>query len=293
MVQENSQNIAVRVHDAIKIYKRGSIEVVALRGLSCEFLKGEITVIMGPSGCGKTTLLNMIGGLDRLSSGKIWVNEQEITNLTNPQLESYRREKVGFVFQFMNLLPELNATENITLPLEFSGKLTPEKKIYVAQLLETVGLKERQTHRPDQLSGGEQQRIGVAAALANNPELILCDEPTGELDSESKLVIMDLLRKLITQFPQKAMIIVSHDPDMRAIADRLYYIKDGRISFQYNKEDLQKMKESTNTAETNGLPTDKSTSDRRIKEQVLMELREIDQMVKEKMNRIEKDLHPI
>jgi len=293
MGQEMAQNIAVRVYDAIKIYKRGSIEVVALRGLSCEFLKGEITVIMGPSGCGKTTLLNMIGGLDRLSSGKIWINGQEISNLSNPQLETYRREKVGFVFQFMNLIPELNATENITLPLEFSGKLTPEKQAYIAQLLETVGLKERQIHRPDQLSGGEQQRIGVAAALANNPDLILCDEPTGELDSESKLVVMELLRKMITQFPQKAMIIVSHDPDMKAIADKVYYIKDGRISFQYTKEELQKMKDAGNNSNGNLTTGDKASSDRRIKEQVLMELREIDQMVKDKMNRIEKDLHPV
>ncbi|MHA1673934.1 MAG: ABC transporter ATP-binding protein, partial [Promethearchaeota archaeon] len=283
----------LQIDDAIKIYKRGKIEVVALRGLSCDFRAGEITVIMGPSGCGKTTLLNMIGGLDRLNSGKIIVNGEDIAQYTDYQVEQYRRSKIGFVFQFMNLIPELTAEENILLPLELSKTLTPQTAQFVESLLEIVGLTARKTHRPDELSGGEQQRVSVAAALANNPDIILCDEPTGELDTDSKQVIMTLLRSVIEQFPGKTMIIVSHDPELKAIADRMYYIRDGAISHKFSKEDLRELNGETQGVDGSGLSTYRPVDSNRVKEMALLELREVEHFVSEKIDKIEKKLHPV
>ncbi len=283
----------LQIDDAIKIYKRGKIEVVALRGLTCDFKAGEITVIMGPSGCGKTTLLNMIGGLDRLNSGKIIVNGEDIAQYTDNQVEQYRRKKIGFVFQFMNLIPELTAEENILLPLELSKTLTPQTAQFVDSLLEIVGLTDRKTHRPDELSGGEQQRVSIAAALANNPDIILCDEPTGELDTDSKRVIMALLRSVIEQFPGKTMIIVSHDSELKEIADRMYYIRDGAISHKFSKEDLRELNGETQGED--GLPssTYRPIDSNRVKEMALLELREVDHYVRDKIEKIEKKLHPV
>ncbi|MHA1776429.1 MAG: ABC transporter ATP-binding protein [Promethearchaeota archaeon] len=282
----------IKVDDAIKIYKRGKIEVVALRGLNCEFHAGEITVIMGPSGCGKTTLLNVIGGLDRLSSGRIIVNGVDIAQFTDKEMEQYRRKKIGFVFQFLNLIPELTAEENILLPLELSHSLNKASKEFVDSLLDIVGLSERKKHRPDELSGGEQQRVSVAAALANNPYIILCDEPTGELDTASKRVIMELLRSIIEKFPDKTMIIVSHDPELKAIADRLYYIRDGAISHKFSKEELQALK-SQEEAQIFGDFESQQSDPARAHEIALLELREVDHYVKEKIEKIEKKIHPM
>jgi len=274
------------IDDGIKIYKRGKIEVVALRGLNCTFNKGEITVIMGPSGCGKTTLLNLIGGLDRLNSGNIIVDGQNICHLSDTELEKYRRNKIGFVFQFLNLIPELTAEENILLPLELSGTLTKERREFVKELLNIVGLEDRKVHRPDELSGGEQQRISVAAALANNPDIVLCDEPTGELDSQSKNVVFGLLRSIIERFPEKAIIIVSHEPDLKQIADKMYYIRDGAISHQFSKKELEDLKKTSSDQ------TDfKSLDSNRGKEIALLELREISHIIDEKIKKIDKDLH--
>lgn len=281
----------IQIDDAIKIYKRGKIEVVALRGLSCDFQAGEITVIMGPSGCGKTTLLNMIGGLDRLTSGKIIVNGEDIAQFTDKEIEHYRRKKVGFVFQFMNLIPELTAEENILLPLELSRTINDNSRKFVNSLLEIVGLAERKTHRPDELSGGEQQRVSVAAALANNPDIILCDEPTGELDTDSKRVIMELLRSVIERFPGKTMIIVTHDPELKAIADRMYYIRDGTISHKFSKAELEELNGESQSDDE--LATYKQVDSTRVKEMALLELREVDHFVREKIEKIEKRLHPV
>ncbi|UYP45463.1 Vitamin B12 import ATP-binding protein BtuD [Candidatus Lokiarchaeum ossiferum] len=286
-----SQTEKILIDDAIKIYKRGKIEVVALRGLSCEFRPGEITVIMGPSGCGKTTLLNMIGGLDRLNSGKIFVDGEDIAQFSDTEVEKYRRQKIGFVFQFMNLIPELNALENITLPLELSGTLTKERKNFINELLQIVGLEDRKNHRPDELSGGEQQRISIAAALANDPEIVLCDEPTGELDSQSKKVIMDLLRSVIEKFPEKTMIIVSHDPELKAIADNMLYIRDGNISHTFTKEEIiasQQSKDSESSSKTY-FPSNPNEAN----EKVLLELRELNHIILDRINQIEKKMHPI
>ncbi|QEE14374.1 ABC transporter ATP-binding protein [Promethearchaeum syntrophicum] len=274
------------IDDAIKIYKRGKIEVVALRGLNCTFNQGEITVIMGPSGCGKTTLLNLIGGLDRPNSGNIIVDGQNICHLSDNELEKYRRNKIGFVFQFLNLIPELTAEENIILPLELSGTLTKERKEFVKELLNIVGLEDRVVHRPDELSGGEQQRISVAAALANNPDVVLCDEPTGELDSQSKNVVFGLLRSIIERFPKKSIIIVSHDPDLKQIADKMYYIRDGAISHHFSKKELEELKHGTSEQD------DFSKRDpNRAKEVALLELRELSHIINEKIKKIDKNLH--
>ncbi len=291
MQLDNINSAKIRIDDAIKIYKRGKIEVVALRGLSCAFNPGEITVIMGPSGCGKTTLLNMIGGLDRLNSGKVIVDGADIAQFSDSEVEKYRRKKIGFVFQFMNLIPELNAYENITLPLELSGTLTKERKAFIDELLQIVGLEDRKTHRPDELSGGEQQRISVAAALANDPEIILCDEPTGELDSQSKKVIMELLRSVIEKFPEKTMVIVSHDPDLKAIADHMLYIRDGNISHTFTKEELVSASQSNEgSSDISGYSP---SNPNEVNERVLMELREINHIIMAKINQIEKTMHPV
>ncbi|MHA1746703.1 MAG: ABC transporter ATP-binding protein [Promethearchaeota archaeon] len=290
---EVAHNTKIVIDDAIKIYKRGKIEVVALRGLNCTFNRGEITVIMGPSGCGKTTLLNMVGGLDRINSGKIIVDGQDIAQFTDIELERYRREKVGFVFQFMNLIPELTAEENITLPLELAGNLSKEKRVFVRELLHIVGLEDRSTHRPDELSGGEQQRVSLAAALSNDPEIILCDEPTGELDSASKKVIMDLLRSIMDRFPHKSMIIVSHDSELKQIADQMYYIRDGSISHRFSKEELHALQETDEEMTEGGIRTYRPTSEVEASQRALLELRELNHIIAEKIIKIEKKTHPV
>ncbi|MBN2156524.1 MAG: ABC transporter ATP-binding protein [Candidatus Lokiarchaeota archaeon] len=226
------------IDDLFKIYKRGKIEVVALRGLTCEFDRGNLSVIMGPSGCGKTTLLNLIGGLDIPSSGRIIFENENVSGKSEKELEIYRKTKVGYVFQFMNLIPELNAAENVGLPLLLTNVSKRERENRINELLNVVGLFNREKHMPDELSGGEQQRVAIAAALAHNPDILLCDEPTGELDTESKYHIMDVLRNVLKKYPQKIVLVVTHDSDLRKIADKLYFIKDGEISFELNREEI-------------------------------------------------------
>ena len=282
--------VSIEIDDAIKIYKRGTIEVVALRWLSCEFHKGEITVVMGPSGCGKTTLLNVIGGLDRLNSGKILIGDQDIAKLEDEQVEDFRQKKVGFVFQFLNLIPELNAFENIALPQQLAGNFNKSQESHINDLLKMVGLEERKHHRPDELSGGEQQRIGLASALANNPDIILCDEPTGELDSESKLVVMNLLKKVIEDYPEKTIIIVSHDPELKVIADRMFYIRDGKISHTFSKAELREMQKREGLIDSaEGGNLSKKQADKR----VLVELREVAHYIGNKIEKIEKNNHAV
>ena len=218
----------LEMDNVIKIYKSASLEVVALRGLSMKVARGEIVAIMGPSGSGKTTLLNMIGGLDSPNAGTVTVNGRSVMKLDEKELVAYRRRQVGFVFQFFNLIPTLSARENMELPLRFAGVPTRKRKERVDHLMELIGLTSREKHKPDELSGGEQQRIAIGVALANDPEIILADEPTGELDTETGEEVLDIFKTLKSEYG-KTIIIVTHDKRITAIADRIFNIVDGVI----------------------------------------------------------------
>jgi putative ABC transport system ATP-binding protein len=214
--------------DLIKVYRAGKSEVIALRGLNMHVKDGELVAIQGPSGCGKTTLLNLIGGIDRPTAGRIEVDKVNIVDMSNHELVRYRRDKVGFVFQFFNLVPTLTAEENVQLPMRLAGKSGKERDRRTKELLQLVGLEERATHLPDELSGGEQQRAAIAVALANDPPLILADEPTGELDRKTGQRVMELFQVLNRDLG-KTIIVVTHDKRVSKIARRILLIEDGRI----------------------------------------------------------------
>lgn len=220
------------IKNVIKIYKQGSIEVVALKGINLIVDPGEIVVIMGPSGCGKTTLLNVIGGLDTVNAGQIILNDTNLIALNEKDMDIFRREKIGFVFQFLNLIPTLSAEENIRIALSHSKLTEEQKKKRIDELLELVSLQHRRSHKPDTLSGGEQQRIAIATALANDPSIILADEPTGELDSKTQKEILELFKKLVTLDSKKIILIVTHDPRVQTIANRVLFIRDGEIIYE-------------------------------------------------------------
>ena len=214
--------------DLIKVYKTGKVEVVALRGLNLRVEKGEFRAIVGPSGSGKTTLLNIIGGITKPTAGRVYVDGTNIVDLPEKKLVEYRRRKVGFVFQFFNLVPTLTALENVELPMVLAGIPREQRKSRAIELLRLVGLEGRANHRPSELSGGEQQRVAIAAALANDPPLILADEPTGELDSVTSLQIAELFRRLHKEL-NKTVIVVTHDISVARLADRISRIMDGVI----------------------------------------------------------------
>lgn len=219
---------AVIVKDLIKVYKLGSVEVQALRGLNMTVERGEMVSLIGPSGSGKTTLLNIIGGLDTATAGYVKVFDIEVTKLTPPELVEYRRRTVGHVFQTMNLIPTLTAAENVELPMMALGIPKEERRKRVEELIDIVGLRHRMNHKPGELSGGEQQRVALAAALANDPPLILADEPTGELDTVNARIVVDYLRR-VNEEMGKTIIMVTHDPSVARIADRILRIEDGVI----------------------------------------------------------------
>jgi len=233
-----SESISIEIIDLVKVYKQGKIEVVALRGMKETFHPG-ITIIMGPSGCGKTTLLNLIGGVDKATAGQIIVKGKDITKLENKEFDKYRRENIGFVFQMFNLVPTLSGEENIALPMLLIGKSKIERKERINELLKILNIENRRDHRPEELSGGEQQRFAIAAALANNPDIILCDEPTGELDSKAKKDVLNALENLHKIYPNKIIIIATHDVGSTKIADNVYIIKDGLITEKLKKEQLK------------------------------------------------------
>ncbi len=220
--------MAVVVKDLVKIYSLGSLEVQALRGLDLTIDEGEMIALIGPSGSGKTTLLNIIGGLDKASAGSVRVFDQEITRLGLGELVEYRRSIVGHVFQTMNLIPTLTAAENVELPLVALGTPKDERKNRVEELMQIVGLEDRMSHKPGEMSGGEQQRVALAAALANDPPLILADEPTGELDTANARIVVDYLSRVNTEMG-KTILMVTHDPAVSRTADRILRIQDGVI----------------------------------------------------------------
>ena len=220
--------MAVEVKDLVRIYSQGSLEVQALRGLDLSMEEGEMVALIGPSGSGKTTLLNIIGGLDRASAGSVKVFGKELTRLSPGELVEYRRNKVGHVFQTMNLIPTLTAAENIELPMVALGIPRERRGSRVKELVDVVGLGERMGHKPGELSGGEQQRVALAAALANDPPLVLADEPTGELDTANAKVVVDYLSRVNREMG-KTILMVTHDPAVSRVADRILRIQDGVI----------------------------------------------------------------
>jgi putative ABC transport system ATP-binding protein len=220
--------MAVEVRDLVRIYSQGQLEVQALRGLDLSMEEGEMVALIGPSGSGKTTLLNIIGGLDRASAGSVKVFGKELTRLSSGELVEYRRNKVGHVFQTMNLIPTLTAAENIELPMVALGIPRERRGSRVKELIDVVGLGERMGHKPGELSGGEQQRVALAAALANDPPLVLADEPTGELDTANAKVVVDYLSRVNSEMG-KTILMVTHDPAVSRVADRILRIQDGVI----------------------------------------------------------------
>jgi putative ABC transport system ATP-binding protein len=216
------------VKDLIKVYHLGKVEVQALRGLSMSVKEGEVVSIIGPSGSGKTTLLNIIGGLDTATAGSVVVGGTQVTALSTSQLVDYRRKTVGHIFQTLNLIPTLTAAENVELPMIAIGARRGKRKERVTELLEIVGLTQRADHKPDELSGGEQQRITMAAALANDAPVILADEPTGELDTTNAKIVIDYLVNISRELG-KTIVMVTHDPNAARRGDRILRIEDGAI----------------------------------------------------------------
>lgn len=218
----------IKLENVYKVYSLGKTEIQALREINLEIKKGERLAIIGPSGCGKSTLLNLIGCLDRPTKGNIFIDGKDVSKLDDNELAMIRREKIGFVFQFFYLIPTLTALRNIMLPMTFAGFPREQQKKRARKLLEIVGLKERMNHRPSELSGGERQRVAIARAMANSPEIILADEPTGNLDSKSGKEIINLLLKLNKKYGV-TLVIVTHDPHIAKVSKRIIYLKDGKI----------------------------------------------------------------
>ena len=211
-----------------KIYGTGETAVVALDHVDLEIEPGEFVAVMGPSGCGKSTLLNLIGGLDTPTEGSVVLDGREIASMTDNEITAFRRERIGFVFQFFNLIPVLSAVENAALPLVLADGGSAEADRRADDWLGRVGLVDRRTNRPDQLSGGQQQRVAVARALVSEPALILADEPTGNLDSKASEEIATLLRQVASEWG-RAILMVTHDPRIAAHADRIVFMRDGRV----------------------------------------------------------------
>jgi putative ABC transport system ATP-binding protein len=221
-------NGAARLDKVSKVYETAAARITALEQLSWEVRAGEAVALMGPSGCGKTTILNLLGGMDRPSGGDIWVNGANVASMTERQLEEYRLRQVGFVFQFFNLIPSLSAVETLELPMLIAGRPPEERRARAEALLETVGLKQKGFKRPEELSGGEQQRVAVCLALVNDPPLVLADEPTGNLDSANAKIISGMLVDLARE-RGKTVIIASHDPKVVETFPRVFHMRDGAI----------------------------------------------------------------
>ncbi len=221
-------SIVIELRDVWKTYQMGQIEVHALRGLTLKIKKGDFVAIQGPSGSGKSTAMNLIGCLDVPTKGKVFLEGQDIAKLSESDLAQIRGRKIGFVFQQFNLIHTLSAVENVALPMLFQDFSAEERNERAHFLLEQIGLGDRVGHRPNELSGGEQQRVAIARALANDPEVVLADEPTGNLDSKTGMEIMDLLLKLHKK-EHKTLIVVTHDSKVAGFADRVESLRDGRI----------------------------------------------------------------
>ena len=217
---------AARAEALTKVYGEGDAEVRALDGVTVSFAAGEFTAIMGPSGSGKSTLLHCLAGLDTPTSGRVFVGETDLTELSERDLTRLRRDRVGFVFQAFNLVPTLSAAENITLPLDIAGR-SPDRA-WFDQVVDTIGLRDRLSHRPNELSGGQQQRVAGARALVSRPDIVFADEPTGNLDSRSGQELLAFLRDAVRRHGQ-TIVMVTHDANAASYADRVVFLADGRV----------------------------------------------------------------
>jgi putative ABC transport system ATP-binding protein len=224
--QASADGVAARARGLTKAYGSGETAVLALDSVDVDIARGRFTAVMGPSGSGKSTMMHCLAGLDTVSAGQVWLGDTEITGLKDRDLTRLRRDRIGFMFQSFNLIPTLNAAENITLPMDIAGKKPDEK--WLDHVIDTLGLRDRLGHRPSQLSGGQQQRVACARALASRPELIFADEPTGNLDSRAGLEVLGFLREAVDQLGQ-TVVMVTHDPGAAAHSDLVLFLADGRI----------------------------------------------------------------
>ncbi|MFJ9903570.1 ABC transporter ATP-binding protein [Streptomyces sp. NPDC101152] len=225
-VPPSPDGVAARARALTKAYGSGETTVLALDSVDVDIARRRFTAVMGPSGSGKSTLMHCLAGLDTVSAGQVWLGDTEITGLKDRELTRLRRDRIGFMFQSFNLIPTLNAAENITLPMDIAGK-KPDQE-WLDQVIDTLGLRDRLRHRPSQLSGGQQQRVACARALASRPELIFADEPTGNLDSRAGLEVLAFLRRAVDDLGQ-TVVMVTHDPGAAAHSDVVLFLADGRI----------------------------------------------------------------
>jgi putative ABC transport system ATP-binding protein len=221
-----ASGVAARAEDAVKVYGSGDAEVRALDGVSIGFPSGAFSAVMGPSGSGKSTLLHVMAGLDSVTSGRVFIGDTDLTTLSEKRLTLLRRDKVGFVFQSYNLIPTLDAEENITLPLDLAGRKADPA--WLDSIIDTTRLRDRLSHKPTELSGGQQQRVAAARALASRPEIVFADEPTGNLDSRSGAELLGFMRKAVDDFGQ-TIVMVTHDPKAASYADRVVFLSDGHV----------------------------------------------------------------
>jgi putative ABC transport system ATP-binding protein len=227
-LKEKEKKPIIELRDVWKIYKMGEVEVPALRGLNLKVYPEEFIAIMGPSGSGKSTAMHMIGCLDIPTKGKVFLDSEDISTLEESDLAQIRGRKIGFIFQTFNLMPGLTAMENVMLPMIFQDVPLEKREKIAKDLLKKVGLKHRLNHKPTELSGGEQQRVAIARSLVNNPQVILADEPTGNLDSKMGMEVMSMLSNLHEK-ESKTIIVVTHDKTVAKFADKIYHLKDGKI----------------------------------------------------------------
>lgn len=222
-----SKEVLLRVDNLTKEYKMGEVAVKALDNISFELYKGEFVVVLGPSGSGKSTILNIMGGMDTPTSGKVFYQEKDISTYSEDELSMFRREHIGFIFQFYNLMPNLTAKENVEMATEIS-----DKPLDIEEILKKVGLEERAEHFPSQMSGGEQQRVSIARAVAKNPGVLLCDEPTGALDYSTGIKVLKLLKD-INQTMNKTVVVITHNQPIAQMADRVIKMRSGKVSEIY------------------------------------------------------------
>jgi putative ABC transport system ATP-binding protein len=252
-VRPAPRTVAARVVDLTKVYGKGETQVRALDGVTLDIHAGEFTAIMGPSGSGKSTLMHCAAGLDSATSGQVVIGDVDLTRLKDKALTTLRRDRIGFVFQSFNLVPTLNAEENILLPLAIAGR-EPDRAWY-DQVIDTVGLRDRLTHRPNQLSGGQQQRVACARALVSRPEIVFADEPTGNLDSTSGAEVLGFLRRSVDDFGQ-TIVMVTHDPVAASHTDRVVFLADGLVVDEMREPTgeriLERMAQLSATGATHG-----------------------------------------